>query len=185
MVKMIVLLRGINVGGSHKLMMSALQNALEKQGYEQVKTYINSGNVCLISKSEDPHVLQDAIHTLILETFGMDIAVHVIAGDTYREAINHAPLWWGDDSEAKHNVIFVNAADQFPALVLSVTNHCVAGEQVAAYAPAIFWSSPLTTYSAQRLSKIVASAENKYITIRNAKTVRALYDLLAEEKFHD
>jgi uncharacterized protein (DUF1697 family) len=45
----IVLLRGVNVGG-HKLSMAELRQVLEDDGYTDVKTYIQSGNVVLTHK---------------------------------------------------------------------------------------------------------------------------------------
>lgn len=43
--KYIVLLRGINISGKNKISMSELKIELEKLGYSNVITYLNSGNV--------------------------------------------------------------------------------------------------------------------------------------------
>lgn len=43
--KYIALLRGINISGQNKISMSELKRALEENGYENVSTYLNSGNV--------------------------------------------------------------------------------------------------------------------------------------------
>ncbi|PIR86392.1 hypothetical protein COU13_01215, partial [Candidatus Kaiserbacteria bacterium CG10_big_fil_rev_8_21_14_0_10_43_70] len=43
--KYVALLRGINVGGNRKVEMQRLKKSFEKMGYENVSTYINSGNV--------------------------------------------------------------------------------------------------------------------------------------------
>ncbi|MGH7238956.1 MAG: DUF1697 domain-containing protein, partial [Candidatus Saccharimonadales bacterium] len=40
-----VLIRGINVGGKNKVLMSKLKTCLEGQGFSSVSTYIASGNV--------------------------------------------------------------------------------------------------------------------------------------------
>ena len=45
----LVLLRGINVGGKNKLPMAALKSFLEGLGFEQVRTYIQSGNAIVQS----------------------------------------------------------------------------------------------------------------------------------------
>ena len=42
--KYLLLLRGINVGGKNKVVMSELRAQIEALGYEAVTTYINSGN---------------------------------------------------------------------------------------------------------------------------------------------
>lgn len=40
----ILLLRGINVGGKNKVSMIELKELLSKEGFEDVDSYINSGN---------------------------------------------------------------------------------------------------------------------------------------------
>lgn len=43
--KYIVLLRGVNISGKNKISMQELKEKLSKNGYENVLTYLNSGNV--------------------------------------------------------------------------------------------------------------------------------------------
>ena len=47
--KYIVLLRGINISGKNKIAMSELKKVLEENGYKNIKTLLNSGNVILES----------------------------------------------------------------------------------------------------------------------------------------
>lgn len=49
----VALLRGINVGGHNKVKMAELKMLFEKLGFEQVKTYIQSGNVLFVSNEEE------------------------------------------------------------------------------------------------------------------------------------
>jgi uncharacterized protein (DUF1697 family) len=49
MTSYLVLLRGINVGGKNKVPMAELRKVLEDLGFENVSTYIASGNVFLDS----------------------------------------------------------------------------------------------------------------------------------------
>ena len=41
----VLLLRGINVGGKNKVSMTELKDIMEKSGFENVSSYINSGNI--------------------------------------------------------------------------------------------------------------------------------------------
>ena len=41
----VLLLRGINVGGKNKVVMSELKELLEREGFSDVDSYINSGNL--------------------------------------------------------------------------------------------------------------------------------------------
>jgi len=61
----IALLRAVNVGGTGKLPMSDLKALCEKAGFENVRTYIASGNVVFKSSKTEPQVkklLEDALH---------------------------------------------------------------------------------------------------------------------------
>jgi uncharacterized protein (DUF1697 family) len=52
----IALLRAVNVGGTGKLPMSELKAKCEAAGFEQVRTYIASGNVVFKSRLSEPKV---------------------------------------------------------------------------------------------------------------------------------
>ena len=45
MARYVALLRGINVGGKNPIPMPALKACFEDDGFEDVRTYIQSGNV--------------------------------------------------------------------------------------------------------------------------------------------
>lgn len=53
----VALLRGINVGGHTKLAMADLRRLLEDLGHDEVRTYIQSGNVVFTSDRTDPDAL--------------------------------------------------------------------------------------------------------------------------------
>ena len=47
MARLVVLLRGINIGSRNRISMPELREALEDAGYDDVRTYLQSGNVVL------------------------------------------------------------------------------------------------------------------------------------------
>jgi uncharacterized protein (DUF1697 family) len=53
MIKYLALLRGINVSGHNMIKMDALKKMLENMGFQNVETYIQSGNVFLESEEEN------------------------------------------------------------------------------------------------------------------------------------
>ena len=87
----IALLRGINVGGKNILKMKDLVDLLEKQGAQQVKTYIQSGNVVFQSNKIPSH-LSDQISQAIQQRFGF--APHVLVMDQaeFEKAIAENPF---------------------------------------------------------------------------------------------
>jgi len=67
--KQIVMLRGINLGPNRRVSMAELRKLLGAAGYEDVRTYVQSGNVVLSSGAE-PSGLERECADLISERFG-------------------------------------------------------------------------------------------------------------------
>lgn len=63
-------LRGINVGGNKKVPMKELAAALEKVGFKNVKTLLNSGNVLLESSEKSGDAVARKVEGVIEKTFG-------------------------------------------------------------------------------------------------------------------
>lgn len=96
--KAVVLFRGINVGGLI-LKMTPLKVMLEACGFEDIQTYIQSGNVVLTSHLEAPKDVEERIQEALKKELGLDVAVIVKAKDTYlRETVSHP---FGEDVDEK------------------------------------------------------------------------------------
>lgn len=59
--KHVALLRGINVGWNKKVDMKELKKVFEMLGFENVLTYINSGNVIFRGENPDETIIEKAI----------------------------------------------------------------------------------------------------------------------------
>ncbi|HVI40935.1 MAG TPA: DUF1697 domain-containing protein [Anaerovoracaceae bacterium] len=175
--KYIALLRGINVGGNNKVPMKDLKTCFENAGFLNVMTYINSGNVIFDSEEQNIGMLTKKCEEIIEKRFGFPIGLALIDVNALKEALDHAPEWWGDDPDSKHNAIFVIQPATAEGIISDVGNVKPEYEQVYAYKEMIFWSAPLTTFSRTRWSKIVGTKAYQYITIRNANTARKLLEL--------
>jgi uncharacterized protein (DUF1697 family) len=53
----VALLRGVNVGGGNTVSMTSLKQSFERLGLEDVRTYINSGNVFFRSAGTNARAL--------------------------------------------------------------------------------------------------------------------------------
>jgi len=73
----IAFLRGINVGGHHKVPMAELRGSLEKLKFEKVITILNSGNVIFDSSITTPETIEKLIHTHLEKVFDFPIPVMV------------------------------------------------------------------------------------------------------------
>lgn len=70
----VILLRGVTPTGKNKVPMAPLRAALTKAGLNDVRTYIQSGNVIAISKLTQV-ALESLVHDVIRKSFDGDIAV--------------------------------------------------------------------------------------------------------------
>lgn len=88
----ITLLKGINVGGHKKLPMAELRSLLEKLGFDQVQTYIQSGNAIFKSTEKNTQIIEEKISNLILETFGFEVSVLVLTRNQLSRIFDYCPF---------------------------------------------------------------------------------------------
>lgn len=81
----VALLRGINLGAKNKVDMKSLKLLFEEMGYENVRTYIQTGNVIFDNTTYDVLQLQNTLR----ETYGFDIPVVVRSKDAFEEIQQH------------------------------------------------------------------------------------------------
>lgn len=177
MKRYVILLRGINVGGKNTVSMRELKELLEKSGFRDVTTYINSGNIIFSSEISDIFLLKSTCEALLLEKFNLNLSVMILSADELVEALDHVPDWWNNDKESKHNAIFVIPPASVQDIFREVGESKPEYESVDYFGQVIFWSAPLKTFSRTRWSKVVGSSVYSSITIRNANTAIKLAEL--------
>ena len=88
----IALLRGINVGGRNKLPMADLRDLLAEMGLNNVKTYIQSGNVVFQSERTDVAALAQEIGEAIEQRHGFAPRVLLLDAEAVRSAMAANPF---------------------------------------------------------------------------------------------
>ena len=88
----IALLRGINVSGQKKIMMTDLKKMFESLGFSNVKTYIQSGNVAFGSEENSIHILEKTISEGIKSRFEFDVSVLVKTKNHLVEIFKKCPF---------------------------------------------------------------------------------------------
>ncbi|UQD56928.1 DUF1697 domain-containing protein [Flavobacterium sp. K5-23] len=78
MITHLALLRGINVSGHSMIKMDALKKALENIGFQNVETYIQSGNVFVDTEEESASKVGFQIKQEIFKVFGHEVPVVVV-----------------------------------------------------------------------------------------------------------
>lgn len=158
--------------------MSNLKICFENAGFLNVITYINSGNVIFESEEQSSTKLGKRCEEIIENTFGFPIRVALIDVNTLKDALGHAPQWWGEDPGSKHNAIFVIQPAAAKEVIKDAGEIKPEYEQLYAFKDIIFWSAPIKTFSHTRWSKVAGTKAYKNTTIRNANTTKKLLELV-------
>ncbi|MCM3496788.1 DUF1697 domain-containing protein [Paenibacillus lactis] len=103
----IALLRGINVGGHHKIKMADLKTLLEGLGLSRVQTYMQSGNV-LFESPKSKTQLKELFENGIREAFGYSISVIFRTGEEMEDIIRSCPFSEAMIQEADEASAFVS-----------------------------------------------------------------------------
>jgi len=74
-VKYVAFLRGINVGKHRRITMAEVKQAFEDAGYENVATYVASGNVIFDAAETDQKALTAAVETQLEAALGYHVDV--------------------------------------------------------------------------------------------------------------
>jgi uncharacterized protein (DUF1697 family) len=88
----ISLLRSVNVLGKNIIKMPELALALEKAGFTNVRTYIQSGNIIFETPEESLDLLTGKIRDLIAKKFGLAVQVLVITPQELAEIVSKNPF---------------------------------------------------------------------------------------------
>lgn len=180
MVRYVVLLRGINVGGRNKVPMATLRDHLSRD-FGNVRTYIQSGNVLLDSDLSAQQVAEH-IERSMPTVFDLDselIRVLVLEDAAYREVIDSAPPAFGSEPDTyRYDVGFyvgISAADVEPYIPVHPD------VDVVAYGERAFYHRRLTALASRsRLSQIAGTPIYPSVTIRNWRTTTTLARMLDE-----
>ncbi|SHJ07084.1 Uncharacterized conserved protein, DUF1697 family [Tangfeifania diversioriginum] len=73
----VALLRGINVGGHHKVPMAELRTEMEQMGFKKINTILNSGNIIFTGPPKEESRLEADIALHLEKVFGFSIPVRV------------------------------------------------------------------------------------------------------------
>lgn len=78
MIRYVVLLRGINVGGKRKVPMAQLRDAVAVAGFAEPRTLLASGNL-LLDSDLDAAQVRTTVERAIADAFGFDVETVVLA----------------------------------------------------------------------------------------------------------
>jgi uncharacterized protein (DUF1697 family) len=173
----ISLLRAVNLGSHNKVSMPALREHLAEAGFEDVRTYVQSGNLVTSSRHRTEHGVARAIAKVVADRHGVDVPVVVRSPDDMARVLALDP--------------FPAATKRQPKLVSVVffEKQLVGGKAFAAHAASLGEEVVVDgrelyiSYTARGVhaSKLTPALLRRRLgqdgTARNWRTVGALVDL--------
>lgn len=174
--KFVGLLRGINVGGHNKIPMSDLHSLCTEIGWDEVQSYIQSGNLVFSAAASVAH-LEGQLEESIEQHFGLQIPVIVRDAEGWLRYVKNNPFPAASLKEP--NLVMLALSKRTPASDAAerLRERADNGETIAQIGNGLWihfrGGSAKSKLSTTLLDRLVGSP----VTTRNWRTVRKLEDL--------
>ena len=174
----VALLRGINVGGNNLIGMPRLKACFEAQGFGEVATYIQSGNVLFTAGRANRQVLTSQIEKALTKTFSYESRVVVRSRDDMKATVERAPRGFGGRPAAyRYDVVFLKHPLTADEAMKSIStkpgvDSVFAGDSV------LYFSRLISRATQSRLSRVAGTPAYQNMTIRNWNTTTKLFELM-------
>ena len=176
----VALLRGINVGGNNKVVMSELREQIAAEGFGQVRTYINSGNLLFEAEEGTPSEdVAQAVEDLLELRYDFPIRLALLTAQDYLAQLDELPDWWHGEVARRDALFYTRGLDR--DYVRQRIEAMELGDEAVHFGEhAVFWGkfdekSFLKTAYHKRLLR-----EDFYrqVTIRSGSTVEKIASML-------
>lgn len=173
----VALLRGINVGGHNIMKMADLRASFEKMGFENVRTYIQSGNVVFVS-SGSVSAVQSKIAKGLKKDFSYTSPVLVLSEAHIKKVVKDAPKKYGSEPKKYRYDVLYLLSPLTPKKALAEIPVRDGVDAVAAGTHALYFTRAISEVTKSYLPKVVQLPIYKHMTIRNWNTTMKLLEIL-------
>jgi uncharacterized protein (DUF1697 family) len=175
----IALLRGINVSGKRLIKMEALKTLCTSLGFENVQTYIQSGNIVFQSAQKKTAVLQDTLSNAIETTFGFEVSVLIKTSAALAKIITQNPFTSNPSINPEHLHITLLSFTPDQQLLSKIPTEKFLPDEFANISDAIYLHCP-NGYGQTKLTNTFFESKLKQTcTTRNLKTCLTLQQIAA------
>ena len=165
----IILFRGINVGGKNLLPMKELVALLEKNGFKNIKYYIQSGNIVLQGQRVSPA----EIGTLVASKFGFKPEVLVLKKSEFNSSITHNPY-----HPAEGKLVHFYFCSKTPKLNTQKLEKYLAESEEYKLANKVFYLYAPKGIGRSKLATNLESCLGVPVTGRNLNTIKKLQEMV-------
>lgn len=170
----------MNVGGRNKVSMAELRTALETDGFTEVSTFINSGNVFVSSDLSDREV-EKRLEAVITKSFKLEsdlIKVRALTPAELQRIVQQAPAGFGAEPEIYHSDALFPMDGATSADIMAVTETNPEVDKAWEANGVVYYQRVSSLRTKSRLSKVISQPVYKNVTIRSWSTTVKLLNLL-------
>lgn len=178
----ISILRGINVSGQKLIKMDALKKAYERLGFQNVTTYVQSGNVIFNVSDPEPEQLEQMIYRRIEKVFGFEVPVIVLTAEKLKQIVDNNPFISDPDIDPAflHVTFLLSKSGKYNSREIEEKKQD--GEEISFTNEAVYLYCP-NGYGRTKLNNNFLESRLKVIaTTRNWKTTNELLKIALESK---
>ncbi|MFB9051542.1 DUF1697 domain-containing protein [Formosa undariae] len=177
MITYIALLRGINVSGQKKVPMADLRTLMCDLGFENVKTYIQSGNVVFQTSEENLSELETQISESIFKIFGFKVSILVKSRSQFQEIFDSNPF-----SEVQKPTSYFTLLNEIPKQdgVKAVSKETYTDERFVITDSCVYFYSEHGYGKAKCNNNFFERKLKVSATTRNFKTMQKLLSLCSD-----
>ena len=176
----IALLRGINVGGKNKLPMKDLAAMFSDAGCDDVRTYIQSGNVLFRAEPTLQEEIPSLVSASILSRFGYRIPVVTRTARELQAIVQASPFIGHTTEPDKLHVAFLSETPD-PAKVEALDANRSAPDEFAVLGREIYLYCPNGLARTRLTNSYFDSTLSTTSTMRNWKTTLKLLDMVSSD----
>ena len=179
----VALLRGINVGGNNKVVMSELRAQIAAEGFGHVRTYINSGNLLFETAADASREdVAQTVEDILARHYDFPIRLALLTAQEYLAQLEELPDWWHGEVARRDALFYMRGLDHDH--VRERIEAMELGDEAVHFGEhAVFWGkfdekSFLKTAYHKRLLR-----EDFYrqVTIRSGSTVEKIAAMLSQD----
>jgi uncharacterized protein (DUF1697 family) len=174
--RMVALLRAVNVGG-RKLPMAELRALCAVLGWEDVSTYIQSGNV-VFTAAGAPDALEKSLEKAIAKQFGLDVPVIVRSAAQWAHYPPGNPFPKAAKDEPNRLMLLLAKRPPEKGAEDVIQARATAGEQVRRAGDALWIHFPEGAGTSRLTPSLIDRAIGSPATSRNHRTVMTLMEML-------
>jgi len=171
----IALFRGINVVGRHVIPMRALAAGLERGGFREVRTYIQSGNAVFRSPMRSPAAIAERIATIVADGHGFRPRIVVLSTPELVAAAAANPFHEANAKPASVHLFFLAAVPSRPNFDL--LNRVRAGAEAFKLSGKVLYLFTPDGFGRSKLAAQIERCIRVDATARNWRTVTKLVEM--------